>query len=127
MGTRTVTEDSGFEDECNENHFVTDAEFENVIDIIKSCEYLKNSSEPKITTSFEVQTVLETFCEDECITDPNFEEMVSDKTANIIEAHLNKKQLYALFEDLQSIYEESRDVNKTAPTILLDADDSSSD
>merc|ERR1711915_232060 len=125
--TRTVTEDSGFEDECNENHFVTDAEFENVIDIIKGCEYLKYSSEPKITTSFEVQTVLETFCEDERITDPNFEEMVSNKTENIIEAHLNKKQLYALFEDLQSIYEESRNVNKTAPTILLDADDSSSD
>merc|ERR1711915_1005004 len=90
-------------------------------------DYLKNGSEPKIITSIEVQTVLDTFCEDERITDPNFEEMVSNKTANIIEAHLNKKQLYALFEDLQSIYEESRDVNKTAPTILLDADDSSSD
>ena len=125
--TRTVTEDSGFGDECNEKHFVTDAEFENVIDIIKSCEYLKNGSDKKITTSFEVQTVLESFCEDEHITDPDFEEMVSNKTANIIEAQLNKKQLYALFEDLQSIYEESRDVNKNSSTILFDADNSSSD
>merc|ERR1712198_375899 len=127
MATRAPDTINSFS-ESNENHFVTDAEFENVIDIIKSCEYLKNGSDKKITTSFEVQTVLENFCEDEHITDPDFEEMVSNKTANIIEAQLNKKQLYALFEDLQSIYEESRDVNnKTSTTILLDADNSSSD
>merc|ERR1711872_366582 len=46
---RTDTEDSGFEEDLNSEHFVTDTEFDNVLEIILKCEYLSKESETEIT------------------------------------------------------------------------------
>eukprot|EP00092_Neocalanus_flemingeri_P103482 GFUD01132437.1.p1 GENE.GFUD01132437.1~~GFUD01132437.1.p1 ORF type:complete len:365 (+),score=113.07 GFUD01132437.1:55-1149(+) len=127
--TRTVTEDSGFEEDFNSNHFVTEKEFTDVIEVIKTCEYLGNKEDPTVTI-MEVKTSIAKYCEDEDIENMDLEDIILDKIDDIMDAKLNKMQLKALLEDIQSIYEESReDVRnvKQSPLSLDNDDDLISD
>jgi len=126
--TRTVTEDSGFEEDFNSNHFVTDKEFTDVIEIIKTCEYLRKKEDPKVTSK-EIRTLIAKYCEEEDIENLDFEDMILEKIDDIVEAKLNKVQLKALFEDIQSIYDESRENLVQAKDFSFDLveDESTSD
>ena len=55
--TRTVTEDSGFEDDLDTNHFITDKELKNVIEVLQDCEYLGRKGEPVVILQ-QIETIL---------------------------------------------------------------------
>ena len=103
--TRTVTEDSGFGDDLDTNHFITDAELNNVIEIIQNCEYLSRKGMSVVNLE-EIESILAKFCENEEIENMDFADAVLDKIDEILKAKLNKSQLIALLEDVQSILEE---------------------
>eukprot|EP00092_Neocalanus_flemingeri_P106897 GFUD01137168.1.p1 GENE.GFUD01137168.1~~GFUD01137168.1.p1 ORF type:complete len:361 (-),score=113.82 GFUD01137168.1:173-1255(-) len=126
--TRTVTEDSGFEEDFSSDHFVTDKEFRDVMEIIKTCEYLGKKEDPAVTV-MEIKNIFAKYCKDEEMENLDFEDFMLEKINYILEAKLNKIQLRALLEDIQSIYEESRaDVRNVKQSPLsLDDDDLISD
>jgi len=106
--TRTITEDSGFDEEINFNHFVTDKEFTDVIEIIKTCEYLVNSDKTAVTKE-EIQTMVIQYCEEEDIDSLEFENVIITKIEEIVNSNLNVRQMKALLEDVQSIFDEPRE------------------
>merc|ERR1712147_273424 len=53
---RTVTEDSGIEEDLAEDHFITDTELDSVIEIILSCPYLTEDSGEPLTEPELVRT-----------------------------------------------------------------------
>ena len=124
--TRTVTEDSGFEDDFDTNHFITDAELHNVIEVIQNCEYLGRKGEPVVTLQ-QIETILAKFCENEDMKNIDFEEAVLDKIDDILRAKLNKSQIIALLEDVQSIFEEPRETLKNVTHSFDELEDLSSD
>jgi hypothetical protein len=105
---RTVTEDSGFEEDISSCHFVTDVEFKNVVEIIQSCEYLRKNGEQALSIK-EIKILLTTFCQNENIENILFNNVILDRIDAIVTAKLNKSQLKALFEDVQSIFDEMRE------------------
>jgi len=122
--TRTITEDSGFDEEINFNHFVTDKEFTDVIDIIKTCEYLGNSDDPAVTKE-EIQTIVIQYCEEEDIDSLEFENVIITKMEEIVKSKLNVRQIKALLEDVQSIFDEPRENienSKNYTFSLIDSD-----
>jgi len=110
--TRTVTEDSGIEEDFNSDHFVLQSEFTSVIEIIKSCDYLNlnrnNPLDEAILGKDEILLHIENYCE-EMETDEDFKEMLSEYLDQMTGAQLNKAQLMAMLEDLQDIYDEPRE------------------
>jgi len=124
--TRTLTEDSGYEDEFETNHFITDAELTNVIEVIQNCEYLARKGE-KVVTLQEIETILSEFCENEDMESEEFKDAVLDKIEDILKAKLNKSQVFALLEDVQGIFEEPRETLKDVTKYIDELDDCSSD
>jgi len=122
--TRTITEDSGFEEELDFNYFVTDKEFTNVIEVIKTCEYLDNSDDPGVTEE-EIQTMVTKYCEEEDLNSLEFENVILTRIEQIVKSNLNVRQMEALLEDVQSIFDEPReniDNSKNYSFSLIDAD-----
>ena len=118
-----MTEDSGFEDDFNCNHFVTDKEFATVVDIIKTCEYLGSRREDPAVARQGVQEIVRKYCEEENIENMDFEDFILGKIDDIVQAHLNNKQLTALLEDTQIIFEEKRDSNDMTNGFSFSIDD----
>jgi len=106
--TRTVTEDSGIEEDFNTDHFVLESELCSVIEIIKSCDYLCQPTQQASLDREEIVLNINNYCED-LDADEDFKEMLKDYFAKIEAAHFNKPQLMAMLEDLQDIYNEPRD------------------
>ena len=106
--TRTVTEDSGIEEDFNTDHFVLESELCSVIEIIKSCDYLCQPTQQASLDREEIVLNINNYCED-IDADEDFKEMLKDYFAKIEAAHFNKPQLMAMLEDLQDIYNEPRD------------------
>jgi len=104
---RTITEDSGFEEDINDDHFVTDAEFDSVVDIIHSCQYLSNSESDVPLTNDQTISTINKYCSE---TDPedDFKEVLNRNIEKINGCNFNKAQLMALLEDIQDIYDEPR-------------------
>jgi len=106
--TRTVTEDSGIEEDFNSDHFVLESELNSVIEIIKSCDYLSQPTQAASLTRQEIIVNIEGYCE-EMEAEEDFREMLTDYLDKIEAAQFNKAQVMALLEDLQDIYDEPRD------------------
>merc|ERR1712126_139372 len=104
---RTITEDSGIEEDISDDHFVTDAEFDSVVDIIRSCKYLSNSESDVQLTKDQTISAINKYCSE---TDPeeDFKVVLDGKIQKIINCNFNKAQLMALLEDIQDIYDEPR-------------------
>ena len=102
---RTVTEDSGIEEDINNEHFVTDVEFDSVIEVIVTCQYLTSNPQDRDLTPEQTRDIIDKYCAD---VDDDFREILNEKVEKIIEAKLNKSQLFALLEDVQDIYDEAR-------------------
>ena len=102
---RTVTEDSGIEEDINNEHFVTDVEFDSVIEVIVTCQYLTSNPQDRDLTSEQTRDIIDKYCAD---VDDDFREILNEKLEKIFEAKLNKSQLFALLEDVQDIYDEPR-------------------
>jgi len=104
---RTITEDSGIEEDINDDHFVTDAEFDSVIDIIRSCKYLSNSESDGQLTKDQTISAINKYCSEN---DPeeDFKVVLDGNIEKIINCKFNKAQLMALLEDIQDIYDEPR-------------------
>ena len=126
--TRTVTEDSGIEEDFNSDHFVLQSEFTSVIEIIKSCEYLSlnrnNTLDEAILDKDEILLNIDNYCE-EMETDEDFKEMLTEYFDQIQAAQFNKPQLMAMLEDLQDIYEEPREKNEKKDNRLAEVEDES--
>ena len=126
--TRTVTEDSGIEEDFNSDHFVLQSEFTSVIEIIKSCEYLSlnrnNPLDEAILDKDEILLNIDNYCE-EMETDEDFKEMLTEYFDQIQAAQFNKPQLMAMLEDLQDIYEEPREKNEKKDNRLAEVEDES--
>ena len=103
---RTVTEDSGIEEDLAEDHFITDTELDSVIEIILSCPYLTQDSGEPLTEPELVRTI-DKYCVDTEV-DVDFWDILTQNTAKIVSAGLNKSQLMALLEDARDIFEEPR-------------------
>ena len=99
-----MTEDSGIEEDINNDHFVTEVEFNSVIEIIQTCQYLNDEHE-KTLTQAQVAAMVEHYCAD---TDEDFKDILEDNMDKIKAAKLNSAQLMALLEDVQDIYDEPR-------------------
>ena len=102
---RTVTEDSGIEEDINNEHFVTDVEFDSVIEVIVTCQYLTSNPQDRDLTPEQTRDIIDKYCAD---VDDDFREILNEKLEKIFEAKLNKSQLFALLEDVQDIYDEPR-------------------
>jgi len=124
--TRTVTEDSGIEEDFNCDHFVLQSEFSSVIEIIKSCDYLNLNHNKKeaVLGKDEIHENIENYCE-EMETDEDFKEMLSEYLAQISAAEFNKPQLMAMLEDLQDIYDEPRERNEKKDNRMAEVEDES--
>lgn len=126
--TRTVTEDSGIEEDFNSDHFVLQSEFTSVIEIIKSCDYLNinrnNPLEEAILSKDEILLNIENYCE-EMETEDDFKEMLNEYLDQIRGAQFNKAQLMAMLEDLQDIYEEPREKTEKKDNRLAEVEDES--
>ena len=126
--TRTVTEDSGIEEDFNCDHFVLQSEFTSVIEIIKSCDYLNlNHNNPlheAILGKDEILENIENYCE-EMETDEDFKEMLGEYLDQIRAAEFNKPQLMAMLEDLQDIYDEPREKSEKKDTRMAEVEDES--
>merc|ERR1712038_936537 len=126
--TRTVTEDSGIEEDFNSDHFVLQSEFTSVVEIIKSCDYLNlNRNNPlheAILVKDEILLHIENYCE-EMETDEDFKEMLSEYLDQITGAQFNKAQLMAMLEDLQDIYEEPREKAEKKDSRMAEVEDDS--
>ena len=103
---RTVTEDSGIEEDIAEDHFITDTELDSVIEIILSCPYLTEDSAATLTEPEIVRTI-DKYCVDSEV-DVDFWDILTLNIGKIVSAHLNKSQLMALLEDARDIFEEPR-------------------
>lgn len=103
---RTVTEDSGIEEDLAEDHFITDTELDSVIEIILSCPYLTEGSGQPLTEP-ELVRAIDKYCVDSDV-DVDFWDILTLNTAKIVSAGLNKSQLMALLEDARDIFEEPR-------------------
>merc|ERR1712045_365027 len=75
--TRTVTEDSGIEEDFNSDHFVLESELNSVIEIIKSCDYLSQPTQAASLTRQEIIVNIEGYCE-EMEAEEDFREMLTD-------------------------------------------------
>ena len=104
---RTITEDSGIEEDINNDHFVTNAEFDSVIDIIHSCQYLTNSDYDVPLTKDQTVSAIDKYCSE---SDPeeDFREVLDRNMEKILDCRFNKAQLMALLEDVQDIFDEPR-------------------
>ena len=126
--TRTVTEDSGIEEDFNSDHFVLQSEFTSVVEIIKSCDYLNlnrnNPLDEAILDKDEILVNIDNYCE-EMETDEDFKEMLTEYFDQIQAAQFNKPQLMAMLEDLQDIYEEPREKNEKKDNRLAEVEDES--
>jgi len=126
--TRTVTEDSGIEEDIGPGGFLTDAEFKNVIEVIKSCDYLKCKTDEPVLSIEEMELEFRKYCAEENIKNEVFDDAIFDKVQEILEAKLNKSQLQALFEDVQSIFDEVREVPKDGSHFIhSESDDESAE
>ena len=129
--TRTVTEDSGIEEDISPGGFLTDNEFRNVIEVIKTCDYLKCKNDQPVLNIEEIELEFRKYCTEENIKNDAFDDAIFDKEQEILEAKLNKSQLQALFEDVQSIFDEAReapkDVSQFIHSELSDESDEESD
>jgi len=103
---RTVTEDSGIEEDIAEDHFITDTELDSVIEIILSCSYLTEDIGATLTEPEIVRTI-DKYCVDSEV-DVDFWDILTLNMAKIVSARLNKSQLMALLEDARDIFEEPR-------------------
>ena len=126
--TRTVTEDSGIEEDFNSDHFVLQSELTSVIEIIKSCDYLNlNRNSPlheSVLDKEEILINIDNYCE-EMETDEDFKEMLTLYFDQILAAQFNKPQLLAMLEDLQDIYEEPRERNERRDSRMAEVEDES--
>lgn len=126
--TRTVTEDSGIEEDFNSDHFVLQSELTSVIEIIKSCDYLNlNRNSPlheAVLDKEEILLNIDNYCE-EMETDEDFKEMLTLYFDQILAAQFNKPQLLAMLEDLQDIYEEPRERNERRDSRMAEVEDES--
>ena len=104
---RTITEDSGIEEDINDDHFVTDAEFDSVIDIIHSCQYLSNSESDVMLSKDQTISAINKYCSENDPED-DFKNVLERNIEKIIDCKFNKAQLMALLEDIQDIYDEPR-------------------
>ena len=126
--TRTVTEDSGIEEDFNSDHFVLQSEFSSVVEIIKSCDYLtlshNNPSHEAILGKDEILLNMENYCE-EMETDEEFKEMLTEFLDQITAAQFNKAQLVAMLEDLQDIYDEPREKTEKKDNRMAEVEEES--
>ena len=126
--TRTVTEDSGFGEDFDTDHFDTNAEFDNVVETIQNYEYLGRKEEPAIAATIsDIKTILISLCEEEIIENMKLAAAILDNSDDVIDAQPNKQQLNDLLKDVQSIFEESRGTLRDLEGILGWLDDISSD
>ena len=124
--TRTVTEDSGIEEDFNSDHFVLESELNSVIEIIKSCDYLTQPSQAASLTRQEIMVNIEAYCED-MEAEEDFKEMLIDNIDKIEAAQFNKVQVMAMLEDLQDIYDEPRDKTEKRDNRMSDYETEKSD
>ena len=108
---RTVTEDSGIEEDIAEDHFITDTELDSVIEIILACPYLTEDNVDTLTEP-EVVRAIDKYCVDTEV-DVEFWDILTLNMAKIVSARLNKPQLMALLEDARDIFEEPRHKHNT--------------
>ena len=101
---RTVTEDSGIEEDINNDHFVTEVEFNSVIEIIQTCQYLSDEHDNTLTPA-QLTSIIEKYCID---SDEDLKDILEENMDKIKAAKLNSAQLMALLEDVQDIYDEPR-------------------
>jgi hypothetical protein len=66
-----VTKDSGFGEDFISDHFVTDKEFTNVIEVIQTSEYMCEKEDPAVTTK-EIKSIVLKYCEEEEIDNFDF-------------------------------------------------------
>jgi len=102
---RTVTEDSGIEEDINNEHFVTAVEFDSVIEVIVTCQYLTSNTQDGDLTQEETRTIIDKYCAE---VDDDFRDILNENIDKIMESKLNKSQLFALLEDVRDIYDEPR-------------------
>ena len=105
---RTVTEDSGIEEDINCNHFVLDTEIDAVIDIIGKCDYLQNETETEVNKPDGVMKIYLKYCEQND-KDDDLKEIIEYNMDKILKANMNRSQMMAMFEDIQDIHDEYRE------------------
>ena len=103
---RTVTEDSGIEEDMEEDHFITDTELDSVIEIILGCPYLTEDRAPALTEPEIVRTI-DKYCVDNEV-DVDFWDILTLNIGKIVSAQLNRSQIMALLEDARDIFDEPR-------------------
>lgn len=106
---RTVTEDSGIEEDLdNDDHFVTEAEFESVLEIILACSYLSDKDDQALLSNKEIQEIVDQYCI-EAEVGSDFKDIFDKNMNKIIDAKINKAQMMALVEDIHDLFEEPRE------------------
>jgi len=109
---RTESEDSGFGDSEGE-HFVTDREFSIALEVVMACQHFKRDLEV-ITRQEMVQIVETTFPEEEAV-----QQIILTRLDEVEQAHPNKAQFKAFILDIQSMYEETKEI----PTMVEENDE----
>ena len=106
---RTVTEDSGIEEDLEgSDHFVSDAEFDSVLEIILSCSYLIDKDDNHQLSNKEIQDLVHIYCQESEVGE-DFAEIFRRNLSKIVTKNINKSQMMALLEDVHDIYEEPRE------------------
>ena len=106
---RTVTEDSGIEEDLEgSDHFVSDAEFDSVLEIILSCSYLIDKDDNHQLSNKEIQELVHIYCQESEVGE-DFAEIFRRNLSKIVTKNINKSQMMALLEDVHDIYEEPRE------------------
>ena len=120
---RTVTEDSGIEEDFLNDHFVTSSELDSVIEVILTCPYLIENDTGKDLTKDETFAHLDKYCSDNDAQE-GFKDFMVDHLDKIMVSKLNKSQFHALLEDIQDIYDEPRrKIEATEESMQFDNDD----
>jgi len=143
---RTESEDSGYgddyemeeedEEEEEEGHYVTDMEFKIALEVVIACSHLNRGDQERLSKSD-----MEVLLREMVSVDDEVKTLVSSRLHLVHEASLSRQRFDAFVMDIQSIYEEAREVpessdvsrdnNKKAyhydPTDSSDSDDDEMD
>ena len=99
---RTESEDSGFGDEEEGDHFVTDREFSIALEVVMTCQHFRRPSE-LVSVEEMQQMVEEMFPEEEEV-----RKIISSRLEQVEEVSPTREQFKAFVLDIQSMYQEGR-------------------
>ena len=99
---RTESEDSGFGDEEEGDHFVTDREFSIALEVVMTCQHFRRPSE-LVSVEEMQQMVEEMFPEEEEV-----RKIISSRLEQVGEVSPTREQFKAFVLDIQSMYQEGR-------------------